>query len=124
MYVVHSHMSLFYRQPGLHGMKYPPSIAIPEYKPSDRPVGSQAPKHTVPNSVQYMGNTFPHICRFWYIMHEVSLLYYSDGEQSWGASGSPAFAEFKYRELLAWSRTLPARVPEKYYIPHHVQILQ
>ena len=71
-----------------------------------------------------MGETFPHICRFWSILHEVSLLYCGDGKLPWGASGSLLFAEFKFRELLAWSNNLPSRLSQAHHNPHHVQVLQ
>lgn len=118
-------MSLFYRQPGLKGLKHPPRIGIPEYNTRDEPLGS--PSSGQPQSrvlADYMGETFPHICRLWYILHEVSLLYYGDGKLPWGSAGSLAFAEFKFRELLAWSNNLPSRLTQSQRNPHHVQVLQ
>ena len=118
-------MSLFYRQPGLDCLRHPPSIAIPECKASDEQTASPSPDKTPQlSAVSYMGETFPHICRFWYILHEVSLLYCGGGKLPWGASGSLPFAEFKFRELLAWSNSLPSRLYQGHHNPHHVQILQ
>ena len=113
-------MSLFYRQPGLFCPKHPPKIAIPECGvPSELEAGQPRPP-----SLDYMGSTFPHICRFWSIVYEVGLVYQGDGQQPWGSDGTLAFAEFKFRELLAWSNTLPARLAQGQDHPHHVLVLQ
>ena len=118
-------MSLFYRQPGLSGLAYPPRIAIPGHKLSDEAVDvpSSYGLQSAP-SLGYMGETFPHICRFWFILHEVSLAYNRNGKLSWASSGSLPFAEFKFRELLAWSNSLPSRLSQSHHNSHHVQILQ
>ena len=103
-------MSLFYRQPGLSHVKRPPQIAIPPCKWSP--------------ALEYMGTTFPSTCDFWAILHEVSLVYSGDDENSWGSTATIQFAEFKFRELLAWSNKLPSRLTQDHDHLHHVQILQ
>lgn len=103
-------MSLFYRQPGIDCPKHPPQMAIP--------ICTKTP------SLEYMGTTFPEICRFWMILHEVTLVYSGDGVTPWGSSGTLPFAEFKFRELLAWSNSLPSQLTQGYDHQHHVQILQ
>lgn len=110
-------MSLFYRQPGLFCPKSPPTLAIPEYGVSDTRTANMS-------QPRYMGSTFPHICRFWDIVHEVSVVYQADGRASWGSKSSLAFAEFKFRELLTWSNSLPPRLTAGNNHPHHVQVLQ
>lgn len=113
-------MSLFYRQPGLFCPKHSPRMPIPECRPQQE----QATKQSHPSSSHYMGNTFPYICHFWHIVHEVSVIYYSDGQTPWGSDGTLAFAEFKFRELLAWSNRLPSKLAQGQDHLHHVQILQ
>lgn len=44
---------------------------------------------------------FAHACRFWRVVHEAGRA---------GGGGALASAEFKFRELLAWSNGLPARL--------------
>lgn len=120
-------MSLFYRQPGLSslsGLKYPPRIAIPEPKPSNDASSTTSTSELKSPTPNYMGDTFPHICRFWCIVHEVSLAYCVDDKLPLDFSSRFVFAEFKFRELLAWSNNLPSRLYQGQQNPHHVQILQ
>lgn len=104
-------MSLFYRQPGMDCPKHPPRVSIPE--PS-----------TTTASSKYMGVTFPQICRFWVIVHEVTMIYDENGRADWGSGAALSFAEFKFRELLAWSNTLPSWVARDSHHTSHVEILQ
>ena len=71
-----------------------------------------------------MGHTFRHLCKFWVIMHEVCLVYYVDRSVSTSLSGTVPFAEYKFRELLAWSNNLPSHLSRSDHNPHHVLILQ
>lgn len=95
-------------------------MAIPDLEVPPVPIYGPTP----PPAPDYMGSTFPHICRFWRIVHEVSIVYQNDGQQSWGYRGSLSFAEFKFRELLAWSNSLPPQLLPAHDHPHHVQVLQ
>lgn len=79
------------------------------------------PSTPMPN---YMGRTFPHLCNFWRILHEVVMEYYGNGKKPLGAHVDATFAEFKFRELLAWSNTLPSALKQDGTNPHHVLILQ
>lgn len=125
-------MSLFYQQPGLKCPKHPPRVPIPENH--DGNLVSTAPMPPKPAGAGphqgwrrlpwYMGETFPHLCRFWSIVHEVSLVYYAGGQLPLGSRGYLPFAEFKFRELLAWSNGLPAQLAQRDQGPHHVQVLQ
>ncbi|EXK25972.1 hypothetical protein FOMG_17413 [Fusarium oxysporum f. sp. melonis 26406] len=57
-----------------------------------------------------MGDTFPVLCRFWRILHEVTLRYYRDQprpREDLSGHITLEFAEYKYRELIAWAETLP-----------------
>ncbi|QGI96754.1 hypothetical protein CEK26_009823 [Fusarium fujikuroi] len=115
-------MALFYQQPGLSYPEHPPIVPIPGHEwndPSDSSPGShqQRPKQA------YMGGTFPIICRFWRIMHEVTLKYYRDQplpRESLNSHITLAFAEYKYRELIAWAETLPPPMVRSEQSPHHV----
>ncbi|KAJ3453967.1 hypothetical protein MRS44_018599 [Fusarium solani] len=71
----------------------------------------------------YMGDTFPVLCRFWRIIHEVTLRYYRDQPHPRARLSdhvSLAFAEYKYRELIAWAETLPPSMMRSEQSPHHV----
>jgi hypothetical protein len=119
-------MALFYQQPGLSYPEHPPVLPIPGhawYHTSD-----DSPESTQQTLQQtYMGDTFPVLCRFWRIMHEVTLKYYRDQPvPREGLSGhiTLAFAEYKYRELIAWAETLPSSMVRSEQSPHHVLVFQ
>lgn len=71
-----------------------------------------------------MGYTFPYLCRFWKIVHEVGILYHEEEGLPWGAKTSIEFAELKFRELLVWSNSLPRQLGSHDQNPHHVKIMQ
>ncbi|RKK65578.1 hypothetical protein BFJ69_g16156 [Fusarium oxysporum] len=119
-------MSLFYQQPGLAYPEYPPVLPIPGY------VWLGAPNESA-NSVRqplqsaYMGDTFPALCQFWRIIHEVTLRYYHDQPNPRGRLSDHVrlgFAEYKYRELIAWAETLPSSMMRSEQSPHHVLTFQ
>ncbi|KAM5381974.1 hypothetical protein ACJZ2D_002762 [Fusarium nematophilum] len=117
-------MSLFYQQPGLSYPEYPPVTPIPGHAWHHNPDDSVESVHESLEST-YMGDTFPALCRFWRIIHEVTLRYYRDQPRPReGLSGhvSLAFAEYKYRELIAWAETLPPSMMRSAQSPHHVLI--
>ncbi|KAF4917750.1 hypothetical protein CGCVW01_v009536 [Colletotrichum viniferum] len=70
-----------------------------------------------------MGSTFSTLCQFWRILHGVTLSYYKDKSTSLPEHASIDFAEFKYRELLAWIEGLPSDQALKDHSPHHVVVL-
>ncbi|KAM0515952.1 hypothetical protein ACHAPS_008855 [Verticillium nonalfalfae] len=124
-------LSLFYQQPGLEYPEYPPALPIPGDSPEfasspgssrsrESDANSQIPERIPPI---YMGETFTALCRFWRILHGVSMVYYNRN------TSTPAhicehvsieFAERKYRELLAWIETLPSSFAQAEDSPHHV----
>ncbi|KAF4976221.1 hypothetical protein FZEAL_7084 [Fusarium zealandicum] len=117
-------MSLFYQQPGLSYPDYPPILPIPGHTWQQGPNDSS---ESVRQSVQstYMGDTFPVLCRFWRILHEVTLRYYRDQPEPRERPSdhlSLAFAEYKYRELIAWTETLVPSMMRSEDNPHHVLI--
>lgn len=52
------------------------------------------------------------------------MLYQEEEKQSWGSKSSMSFAEFKFRELLAWSKSLPHQLDSQHANAHHVQTMQ
>ncbi|XP_044716408.1 fungal zn(2)-Cys(6) binuclear cluster domain-containing protein [Hirsutella rhossiliensis] len=100
-------MSLFYHQPELKCPQHPPQVPIPENQQHNADSVAEGPHTPASLGSQnvsllpwYMGQTFPHLCRFWSIVHE-----------------------FKFRELLAWGNGLPTQLTQRDQSPHHVQIL-
>lgn len=58
-------------------------------------------------------------------MREVTLFYQAeDTKHPWGEGASLPFAEFKFRELMAWSNNLPPHLLSNKSNPHHVHVLQ
>ncbi|KAG5801408.1 hypothetical protein H9Q74_013280 [Fusarium xylarioides] len=100
-------MALFYQQPGLSYPEHPPIVPIPGhewYDPSEPSPEShqQRPKQT------YMGDTFP----------------IPFPRESLSSHIALAFAEYKYRELIAWAETLPPSMVRSEQSPHHVLVFQ
>ncbi|EXU95357.1 Zn(2)-Cys(6) zinc finger domain protein [Metarhizium robertsii] len=119
-------MSLFYHQPGMVCPSSPPRIPIPKRAMLDtsRCGSFRSDTESVPSLPVYMGDTFPYLCRFWTIVREVSWVYHAKGKLPWGSRGSLEFAEFKFRELLAWSNTLPPQLSANQHSQHHhVQVM-
>ncbi|KAM0816674.1 hypothetical protein AB5N19_02476 [Seiridium cardinale] len=123
-------VTVFYRQPGLVYLKFPPTLPIPGDSGRASPESSGTSSSGVSSGKtpepyilpSYMGNTFPAVCEFWRIMREVCLAYFS-------AEGDPMdhvsldFAELKYREILAWAENLPLPILRDVDSPHHVMVL-
>jgi len=117
-------MSFFYHQPGIICPAGAPMSPIPVAETLDTnrmPLPLDTERVISP---PFMGDTFPYSCLFWDIVREVSWVYHAEGHLPWGARGSLAFAEFKFRELLAWSNRLPLQMTSKQSNPHHVHVLQ
>lgn len=117
-------MSLFYRQPGLEGPRLPPHLPIPGFEHNNDADGAASSNSSSSQPhFQYMGGVFPYLCKFWGIMYEVSLAY-DDTQSPLNGLGTLHFAEYKFRELLAWSNTLPSHLLRVNQNPHYVQVLQ
>lgn len=115
-------MSLFYQQPGLSYTEHAPTIPVPRFLESSRKDGDNVSPRP---SRRYMGDTFTALCQFWKILHEVSLRYYRDNpppREQLSEDKHLLFAEYKLRELLAWSETLPESMMQAKDSPHHVII--
>nr|XP_036575264.1 Nitrogen assimilation transcription factor nit-4-like protein 1 [Colletotrichum truncatum]KAF6781808.1 Nitrogen assimilation transcription factor nit-4-like protein 1 [Colletotrichum truncatum] len=117
-------ITLFYQQPDLDYPDHPPVLPIPGEAVSGQKhdmspgFSSDMSEEHIP---LYMGRTFPTLCRFWRIIHEVTPVYYK-GRQSPLPDVSLDFAEFKYRELLALMDKLPSDQVLRDHCPHHVVI--
>ncbi|KAJ6442320.1 N-terminal fungal transcription regulatory domain-containing protein [Purpureocillium lavendulum] len=116
-------MSLFYHQPGLNCPKSPPSLPIPGGEHLDDQQESEFAQAQAVPLLPFMGKTFAFLCQFWRIVREISLVYHQDGTSPVDGHHSLRFAEFKFRELLAWSNGLPSHLLRGDHKPHHVQIL-
>ncbi|EQB55143.1 hypothetical protein CGLO_04959 [Colletotrichum gloeosporioides Cg-14] len=121
----HQLMALFYQQPGLEYPGHPPVLPIPGVLRSDSPSPGSSSLSADPSEAlpPYMGSTFSTLCQFWRILHGVTLSYYKDKPTSLPEHASIDFAEFKYRELLAWIEALPSDQALKDHSPHHVVVL-
>lgn len=86
-------------------------------------LGVQWPAHPLPG---YIGSTFTELCRFWTIVQEVSTVYQEETSVPLTERVPVAFAEAKYRKLLAWSDMLPSAAlrSDQDPAPAHVLFLQ
>ncbi|KAK7963000.1 uncharacterized protein PG986_003825 [Apiospora aurea] len=120
-------VSLFYQQPGVEVPKHPPTVPIPRVDMSEDSQRSSSagvtPSHEPSQVQQIMGATFPRVCELWAMMHDVSLLYHHPKDLVQAGKLSLAFAEMKYRELLAWAENLPSQLHRSESNPHHAVIL-
>ncbi|TEA14572.1 Conidial development protein fluffy [Colletotrichum sidae] len=117
--------TLFYQQPGLEYPDYPPVYPVPgDPTPSSTPdtadsFGSDVSEGSLPS---FMGRTLPILCKFWHIMHGVTLQYYKDRSSPILDHVSLDYAEFKFRELLAWMESLSPDLVLGDHCPHHVVV--
>lgn len=122
-------ISLFYSQPDVQCPSPPPSLSIPQCGAVHSPSLNAMPGvdgmgngllHTMPH---YMGVTFPAVCEFWRIVHDVSLAH-RDVQNRTGRWLDLQEAEMKYREIMAWAESLPPALARGAEKPHHVIIFQ
>ncbi|KZL78030.1 N-terminal fungal transcription regulatory domain-containing protein (zinc finger protein) [Colletotrichum tofieldiae] len=116
--------TLFYQQPGLEYPVYPPVYPVPT-EPVDRTTRKESDNSSsdaLEDLPSYMGHTFPTLCKFWGIIHGVTLAYYKNRQSPLPDHVSLDFAEYKYRELLAWMERLPSDQMLRDDCPHHVII--
>lgn len=129
---INRQMALFYQQPGLEYPEHPPAIEIPgvgvyEQSESSNPIDRSQSVDSKSSKAHYMGETFPILCRFWQIMHPVALRYYNHirlPSETLRCHVNLEFAEYKFRELIAWMETLPASLVQTEKSAHHIVILQ
>jgi hypothetical protein len=105
-------MSLFFRQQGIIYPEDPPVMPIPssvtgrsnpEALEDDYIERGQLPTA----SESEHDALFRSLCQFWRIMHEVTSVYHENRARFVQGTMSLQFAEYKYRELLAWADMLP-----------------
>lgn len=117
-------MALFYYQSEIDYPIYPPYLPIPEEDEVPN-VGRVLGRESSSPRTRYVGDTFPTVCRLWRIMHEVTIAYGKDrSNHHLRDRVSLEFAEYKYRELLAWADNLPPGLVRTEQNPHHVVIFQ
>ncbi|KAH8177046.1 fungal zn(2)-Cys(6) binuclear cluster domain-containing protein [Sarocladium implicatum] len=120
-------MTLFYRQRGVTTMPYYPTLDMPD--PAGTSKVDEADMETEPDrgirtpSSPRDGDIFIALCRFWRIMHDVVSAYYGESHVVDKDKLSLQFAEFKFRELLAWTDEMPLKLARSGKSPHQVVIL-
>ncbi|CRK12760.1 hypothetical protein BN1708_010605 [Verticillium longisporum] len=121
--------SLFYQQPGLEYPEYPPVLPIPVRSNQTSPLRNFSEVSTTQDhethTLWYMGETFAYLCKFWQILHGVTIVYHKRNQEPFRPVNehvSVDFAERKYRELLALADTLPSSLIHSGDSPHHVLI--
>jgi hypothetical protein len=100
----------------------PPHLPIPGDERSSDDKGKALQPHPLP---PYMGRTFPRMCVFWSIVHDIVWKYY-DGEDR-VAPASRAhfeFAQAEYQRLLEWADDLPLELARGNENTHNVVIAQ
>jgi hypothetical protein len=120
-------MTLFYRQQNVTALLYPPALDIPDSEGTSKAdadhmeleseMGGPLP------SQSYAGDTFVALCHFWRIMYDVATVYYGGHETAAQPPLTLQFAEFKFRELLAWTDELPLTLARSGDNPGYVVIL-
>ncbi|KAI8627221.1 hypothetical protein F5Y19DRAFT_477790 [Xylariaceae sp. FL1651] len=113
--------SLFYRQPGLECPAFPPVLPTPGNMSTAADTTST--RTNISPLPWYMGDIFSALCKFWEIIHGLILTWQSDQKHPLQNQSELDFAEFKYRELLAWAENLPSSLVRSEDNPHHVVIL-
>jgi len=108
-------------------LEFPPLLQIPgalSDRESDEEVADGAVSHGLP---QYMGRTFPAMCKFWVLTSEWTCRYYAPtqgphepvvGRVPW------EFAQATFKKLLAWTDGFHFMLARGDQIPHHTAILQ
>jgi hypothetical protein len=105
-------MSLFFRQQGIIYPEDPPVMPIPfsvtgPPNPGELEDDYIEKGHLPAENESEQDALFRSLCQFWRIMHEVTSVYHENRARFVQGTMSLQFAEYKYRELLAWADTLP-----------------
>lgn len=98
-------MAVFYHQPGVEYPKIPPVLPLPDMKAPKVVPGGMDPIRS--SQARQFRALFPTLCEFWSIMNEVAVVYYSNDSKPSVSHLTIQFAEYKYKELLAWADNLP-----------------
>lgn len=115
-------MGVFYHQPGVEYPKCPPTLPIPS--DDNDPAGAALEPLSTRLSVRPYYILFPILCSFWRILGEVATTYYSNKSGEIRDRVTLQFAEFKFRELLAWADNLPSSLARTGHKSHLVMTIQ
>lgn len=100
--------------------KLPPLLERPGQAPSfDKSLTST---HSA-SKPSYAGKSFPYFCQFWCVVHEIAAMYYSSSKHI-HEHVPLAYAESKFRQLLAWADSLPPDCSRHEGMPHNVAEMQ
>jgi hypothetical protein len=103
-------------------IKFPPILPIPGYPTKvTSPYPFIWPPHPLP---VYMTQTFTTLCEFWIIVQEIDSVYLLKGSTPLSDRVSLAFAESKYRKLLAWASELPQQMIRDESSTHDILFFQ
>jgi hypothetical protein len=111
-------MAVFYHQPGVEYPKIPPVLPIPDVKATRVESVGIDPIHSA--QARQFRALFPTLCGFWSILNEVAVSYYSNSSKPSASHVTIQFAEYKYKELLAWADNLPSALSRSGYKSHLV----
>lgn len=101
-------MRAFYLQPGIKYPDQPPNYPIPE--PGNVQADASEEMHPESQStMQYRANIAV-LSKFWCIVSDVLRTYSKYSHARIRDHVSVQFAEFKFRELMAWADALPSRL--------------
>lgn len=120
-------MGIFYRQHGITYPEHPPVMPIPSSIAGPIEKINELQDQTTDSKSRQSSSQeqiFKSLCRFCRILHEVTSVYYENQATFVPNSISLQFAEFKYRELLAWADELPPVLLRSDDNPHIVLIIQ
>ena len=92
-----------------------------EFAISEVPTVSIPPSHVLPD---YMGQTFPALCRLWALTSDWIAIYYRADSSPMQTHVSVDFAEQMFQKLLAWSDSLHVMLTRGPQSTHHSAILQ
>ncbi|KAK6073085.1 zinc finger protein [Seiridium cupressi] len=109
-------VSLFYRQPGSEKPAAPPKLPIPG---EESLVGQDLDYPMKPVKEFLMGTTFPALCRFWRIVQRTEWIHYPDHDSP-PENFKQELMEYNFREVIAWTHTLPRAMLAHQNSSHHV----
>lgn len=115
--------ALFYRQPTLECLTKIPNLP----KPGDlKPVATSGDRSEDDETAaqNLVGGAFSALCDFWSIVHSAIGLYYPGSRDIPHERPRLEFAEYKFREIIAWAETLPASLIRDSRSTHHVVVFQ
>lgn len=113
-------VSAFYRQPGSQTPGSPPALPIPGEK-GFVTQGAHRPAKLAPELL--MASTFPTLCQFWRIIQKSHWIYYPEHPRP-PNSLEQEMMEYHFREVIAWTETLPSSMLQHRNSPHHVTVFQ